>query len=345
MTMNYFLLALLSAFLFGAATPASKALLGSLSSFQLAGLLYLGAALAVIPQSIRGMRNVPPAKGMDRKNQARLFGAVIFGGLLGPVLLLTGLRLASAASVSMWLNLELVATAVLGKIIFRDYLGRFGWLGVVGVLIASILLGAEENMAGLLAGSLVALACSCWAIDNHLTALIDGITPAQSTFWKGIVAGTANFLIGIVAQPLSATPATILTALGVGAFSYGVSIVLYITAAQHIGATRSQLVFAAAPFFGVMLSAILLDERLMTLQLLAFALLAVSVAALFKDRHEHEHYHAPESHRHRHDHNDPHHAHSHASGESDIAHSHWHEHDETAHAHPHWPDLHHRHEH
>ncbi len=43
------LLALLSAFLFGASTPASKVLLGSLQPFQLAGLLYLAAAIGMAP--------------------------------------------------------------------------------------------------------------------------------------------------------------------------------------------------------------------------------------------------------------------------------------------------------
>ena len=42
-------IAFLAALLFGAATPASKVLLRSLSTFQLAGLLYLGAAIGVTP--------------------------------------------------------------------------------------------------------------------------------------------------------------------------------------------------------------------------------------------------------------------------------------------------------
>jgi hypothetical protein len=40
-------LAIGAAALFGAATPASKLLLAELTPFQLAGLLYLGAALRV----------------------------------------------------------------------------------------------------------------------------------------------------------------------------------------------------------------------------------------------------------------------------------------------------------
>ena len=52
-TATFVTAALASAFLFGAATPASKALLGGIQAQALAGLLYLGAALGVLPMVIR----------------------------------------------------------------------------------------------------------------------------------------------------------------------------------------------------------------------------------------------------------------------------------------------------
>ena len=342
--MYYFFLSVISALLFGAATPASKALLGSLTSFQLAGLLYLGAAVATASSVVFRARG-KSQKRLDKMNLLRLSGAILFGGILGPVLLLFGLRTASAASVSLWLNMEMIATAILGRLVFRDHLGRYGWLGVMGVLVASVMLGLGETTAGIQAGVLVALACICWGIDNHLTALIDGITPAESTFWKGIVAGAVNFLIGISIHPLAAPGAIISLALLVGVFCYGVSIVLYITSAQHFGATRSQLVFASAPFWGVILSALFLRESLSVLQVLAMLLLLPSIAALFRERHLHEHLHEQMLHEHVHGHDDQHHGHKHDEDVGERAHSHRHEHEPVKHSHPHWPDLHHRHEH
>lgn len=44
-----FIQALISAMLFGIATPFSKTLLGGLQANQLAGLLYLGAAVCLLP--------------------------------------------------------------------------------------------------------------------------------------------------------------------------------------------------------------------------------------------------------------------------------------------------------
>lgn len=342
--MRFVIYALLSAALFGAATPLSKALLPSFSAYQLAGLLYLGAALGTAASAFEKSKHVQPWR-MDRRNLIRLSGAILFGGILAPLFLLLGLKAASAASVSLWLPLELVATAILGRVLFRDHLGKFGWLGMAGVVAVSVLLGYGEGAAGVRAGFLVMLACVSWGLDNNLTSLIDAITPAQSTFWKGLVAGAINLTIGVSMQGFGGTVATVASALGVGALCYGASIVLYITAAQNIGATRGQMFFASSPFFGVALSAIMLGESLQVLQVAAAILLVVSLVLLFRDRHEHAHIHEQLEHEHSHRHDDGHHDHEHPADLVIERHSHRHMHEPVRHAHPHWPDLHHRHGH
>jgi len=337
------LIAILSALLFGSATPLSKNLLDELSSFQLAGLLYMGAALGVVILVIRDRKFTPPWK-MDRKNKLRLLGAVLFGGLLGPVALLAGLRLANAASVSMWLNLEMVATALLGHFIFKDHLTKTGWLAAGGILLSAIILTTGEGSAGVLAGALVTLACICWGIDNHLTALIDGITPAQSTLWKGLVAGTTNLVIGISLAPISGSIGSVLGGVVLGVFAYGFSIVLYITAAQQLGATRSQLIFSSAPFWGILLSIFILGEKFTWQLAVAVLLFIASLILLMREQHQHNHLHQKLVHEHPHRHDDGHHEH-HTSEKISGWHSHAHQHEFLNHSHPHWPDLHHRHEH
>ena len=339
-----FFLALLAALFFGAATPVSKPLLAQLTSFQLAGLLYLGAALGVILLLVRERKFVPPWR-MDRRNLLLLLGSVVFGGILGPLALLAGLRLASAASVSLWLNLEMVATAVLGHFLFKDHLTKRSWLAAGGIFLAAVLLAAGEGAAGVLAGLLVLAACVSWGIDNHVTALIDGITPAQSTFWKGLVAGTTNLVIGVSLAPLAASFGAVLGGLGIGVVAYGFSIVLYIASAQQLGATRSQLIFSSAPFWGVLLSVVLLGEKLNWQHGVAAVLFIGSIVLLYREQHGHSHTHVVQEHEHMHKHDDGHHLHGHEAFPESGWHSHMHEHSPLEHVHPHWPDLHHRHEH
>mgnify|MGYP001236577581 CR=1 FL=1 len=337
-------LAVAAAVLFGAATPASKTLLSQLTPFQLAGLLYLGAALGVSPSAARGGKIRFPGRH-DRRNRFRLLGAVVAGGICGPVLLLLGLRLAAAASVSLWLNLELAATALLGALVFRDHLGWPGWGGVACALGGAALLGLSGSASGLRAGGLVLAACLCWGLDNHLTALIDGITPSQSTFWKGLAAGLTNLTIGFVSAPASVSLVPILAALFVGAWAYGASIVLYISSAQAMGATRAQIIFASAPFFGVVFSVLLLRESLNPAHLGSALLFVLGIGLLTMERHDHGHEHLATEHEHTHRHDDGHHDHKHPELPDSTWHVHRHAHGALRHSHPHWPDLHHRHRH
>ena len=337
-------IALLSAFLFGAATPASKALLATLEPFQLAGLLYLGAGLGMAPIVRLEGRNGPglPIVGANRW---RLAGAVLFGGVLGPVLLLAGLQWSLAGSVSLLLNLEGVATAVLGVMLFREHLGAIGWCGVGGVLAASTLVAGGGDWPGMVGALFTAGACLCWAIDNHLTALIDGISAERSTLVKGFVAGGINLALGLATSPWSASLEVAVVALAVGALSHGASIALYIRSAQALGATRAQAVFATSPVAGAGLSFVVLHEPLGFVHAISALILIPSIAALFWSRHFHLHAHPPLEHVHSHRHDDGHHLHGHDDTPADLHHSHSHRHEGLSHAHPHWPDVHHRHDH
>ena len=336
-------LAVLAAALFGAGVPASKSLLAGLTPFQLAGLLYLGAALGVAPAAVRsGGLRLPSARDRGR---LRLAGAVAAGGVCGPLLLLFGLRLAGAASVSLWLSFEIAATALVGVLFFRDRIGVRGAAGVLCALAGAALLGAREGASGIAAGGLVLAACACWGLDNQLTALIDSIRPSQIAFWKGLVAGAANLAIGLASAPLAVSAAQIAAAIGVGTLAYGASIALLISASQSLGATRAQSVFASAPFFGAGFAMLFLGEPLGAAHLAAALSFAAGAALLSLDQHAHSHAHPAHEHEHAHRHDDGHHDHPHPDLPRSLWHTHRHRHEPKLHRHPHWPDLHHRHEH
>ena len=336
---------ILSGFLFGVATPFSKLLLVGLNSFQLAGLLYLGAALAMLPYILRKDSNLKLL--FQPANRAKTIGIIFFGGFAGPLLLLAGLKSANAASVSIWLNMELVATAVLGVLIFKDSLDRNTWIAVALTIIAGIITSFGEGSSGVTSGLLITAACICWGIDNHLTALTDGASPQTVTFIKGIVAGSVNLTIGCLISVNAIGFGSIVPAIIVGIFAYGFSIVLYVTSAQNIGATRSQMLFSTAPVWGVVLSYVIVHEPFQWVHLISIALLALAVIITNLYSHGHMHTHAVMEHIHYHQHADGHHNHLH-DGETvpgNKWHSHLHTHDALTHEHPHDPDLHHRHKH
>ncbi len=333
---------LVAAALFGASTPVAKWLLDDLGPFTLAGLLYLGAAVAVAPMSRRGgsrERRAQPAHMMY------LAASVLFGGVAGPVLLLFGLQQAQAASVSLWLNLETVATAALAYFIFREHFGLRTWLATACVLGAGVLLAVPFDGGTTAAALLVGLACVCWGIDNNVTSLIDGYTPAQSTLIKGAVAGILNLSAGVLIEGNAPALLSVGAALLVGGLGYGLSIMLYIQGAQHLGATRSQMLFATAPLCGLAVAWTALGEPIAWNQLAAIGPMTIGLALLMSSTHEHPHTHTRARHSHSHRHDDGHHDHLHAGKPPWLRHTHEHEHEPVVHTHDHVPDLHHRHDH
>ena len=336
---------LLSGLLFGIATPFSKLLLTNLNSFQLAGLLYIGAGIAMIPAILKTGNQIKLL--FNRSNLIRTLGIILFGGLLGPLLLLIGLRAANAASVSIWLNMELVATAVLGVLIFKDNLDKLTWIGVVLTVFAGVITSLGEGISGLTSALLITAACFCWGVDNHLTALTDGASPQTVTFVKGIMAGMVNLIIGISIANSPIAFNHLLAALIVGGFSYGLSIVLYVTSAQNIGATRGQILFSTAPLWGVLLSYIFFQDTFHWAHVISLFLLVTAVIVINVISHRHQHQHETLEHIHYHKHDDGHHDHMHddESLNRNEGHSHLHVHKSMKHEHPHYPDLHHRHKH
>jgi drug/metabolite transporter (DMT)-like permease len=336
---------IIAGLLFGIATPLSKIILSDLNSFQLAGLLYFGAAIAYLPFLAKyRKREFSALKKTGKKLQ--LSGIVLFGGILGPLFLMFGLKTANATSVSIWLNLELVATAVLGVLFFRDHLDLYAIIGLLLTIAAGILITVQESSSGIISGVFILLACIFWGLDNHLSAIVDGVSPQTITFVKGIFGGVTNLTIGMSLGTRLLHPEYIPIALIIGIFSYGVSIVLYVNASQNLGATRSQILFATAPFWGILTACIFLGEPFGLILLASFVLLAGGILLMYLVSHAHEHIHNKMIHIHEHSHDDGHHFHFH-EGETnkDLKHSHLHEHKEGKHAHKHLPDLHHRHEH
>lgn len=335
---------LLAAVLFGASAPATSKLAGEMPVLVLAGLLYLGAALAVLPSTVRR----PPTTAALTSEWRPAGVAVIAGGAVGPALLVAGLARTSAASASILLNLELVATVALAATLFREHLGPKVLAGA-GLVFAGGVVLVWEPGATLSGGALlIAAACVAWGLDNGVTAKIEQLAPEHVVLLKGLVAGGANLLLGwAVAGDVSAVRlGDVALALLIGAAGYGASITLWVKGARDLGAARGQLIFATAPFIGASIAWIVLGESVEPIQLIAIVLAGTGVALSLDSAHDHAHAHEPLRHEHEHEHayDDDHHEHPHPDG-IERRHSHPHEHSALTHAHPHLPDLHHRHKH
>jgi drug/metabolite transporter (DMT)-like permease len=343
-------LATVSAVLFGASTPAAKLLLGQIDPWLLAAILYLGSGIGLC--TIRVLKG---AIAPDAARQASLHGsdwfwfsaAILSGGVIGPVLLMIGLARSSAASTSLLLNLESVATALVAWFIFRENFDRRIALGMAAIAAGAMVLSWQGALTfeGILGPLAIAGACLAWAIDNNLTRKVSLSDPVQIAMLKGLVAGSINLVLALGRGAALPGLGEALVAALIGLLGYGVSLVMFVFALRAIGAARTGAYFATGPFIGAVVAFAVLGEPLTWQIAFAGLLMGVGLWLHLTERHEHEHEHAPTEHDHRHSH-DVHHRHVHGPDDPPgEPHAHRHIHTRLRHTHQHFPDPHHAHEH
>jgi drug/metabolite transporter (DMT)-like permease len=339
--------ALLAAALFGASAPAAKILLGGMEPLPLAALLYLGGGLGALgPGILIRLRDggAGHEAAIGRGDLPWLAGTILFGGIVAPVLLFTGLRTTSAPVASLLLNFEAAATTLIAVFVFREWVGRRVWIAIGCITFGSVLLIRDAGAAiGLSVGATGIIgACISWGLDNNITRAISGKNPLAIAMSKGLIAGSVSLCLAILVR--SAVPSIQMTAaaLLLGVLCYGTSTVLFILSLRDLGAARTSALFATAPFVGTVLSFLIFRGPPDLFFIVAFIVMAAGALLLYLEEHSHLHRHERLEHEHRHRHDDGHHDHLHRE-KMPAEHSHVHVHEPVEHSHSHAPDLHHRH--
>jgi drug/metabolite transporter (DMT)-like permease len=336
--------ALAAALLFGAGTPFAKLLLAHTGPWLLAAMLYLGSGIGL--WTWRRLRSAPAVRP-SRSEWGWLAGATLCGGVVGPVLLMSGLAGLPATSASLLLNAEGVFTALLAWFVFKENFDRRIALGMLAIVAGALVLSWPGDMT--LAAGWPALAvlgaCLAWAIDNNLTRKVSLTDASFIAMLKGLAAGATNLALAVWLGATLPSAGPALAAALLGLLSYGASLVLFVIALRHLGTARTGAYFSVAPFFGALLAIGLLGEPVTAPILIAGALMALGVWLHLTEHHAHDHEHTALEHAHEHRH-DEHHQHAHDdSVDPNTRHSHAHRHLPMRHSHGHFPDGHHRHEH
>jgi drug/metabolite transporter (DMT)-like permease len=341
--------ALLAAVLFGASAPLAKLLLGEIPPVLLAAFLYLGSGIGLLFVKLmeKTVQTEQKEARLTRSDWPWLAGAILAGGVIAPITLMISLRHAPAATASLLLNFEGVATTLIAVLVFKEAIGRRAWWAIGSITLASILLSTDfTNTWGFSLSALgVVAACVMWGIDNNLTRNISAKDPLVIVTVKGLAAGLISLMIAVALGNTFPPPGVTLLALLLGSLSYGLSIFLFVHAMRGLGAGRTSALFGMAPLAGILLSLVIFREGPGILFAIALPIMAAGAFILIKENHEHLHVHEEFVHEHSHSHNDNHHHHKHETADVGKAHCHVHAHDKNEHSHDHAPDIHHRHSH
>ncbi|MBR2374813.1 MAG: DMT family transporter [Clostridia bacterium] len=256
-------LAILAAALYAINSPFSKLLLDYMPSTLMAGFLYIGAGLGMGTIAFfRKVKKTENVEGKLAKSELPYTIAMILLDIIAPICLLIGLKSTTAANASLLNNFEIVATAMIALMIFKEKVGLRLWLGILFVTLSCVLLSVEDiTSLKFSVGSLfILLACICWGFENNCTRKISSKDPLQIVLLKGGFSGIGSVIIGLCLGEKITVWWSVFAVLGVGFIAYGLSIYFYVYAQRLLGAARTSAYYAVAPFIGSLLSLIVFRE-------------------------------------------------------------------------------------
>lgn len=257
------LLALLAAALYAVNAPCSKLLLDFLPPTLMAGFLYIGAGIGMGAVAlVRKLRRTDHTEARLTRAELPYTIAMILLDIAAPVCLLFGLRMTTAANASLLNNFEIVATAVIALLFFKEKIGARLWCGIAFVTAACLLLSFEsaESLRFSYGSLLILLACLFWGVENNCTRKISSKDPLQIVLLKGIFSGAGSLVIGLCIGERVTVLWSVFAALAVGCVAYGLSIFFYVHAQRLIGAARTSAYYAVAPFIGTLFSFVLFPQ-------------------------------------------------------------------------------------
>jgi drug/metabolite transporter (DMT)-like permease len=176
-------------------------------------------------------------------------GAIVSGGIVGPVLLMLGLTGMQASGASLLLNAEGVFTALLAWFAFKENFDRRIALGMLAIVTGSMVLSwpGEARFAGVWPALAILGACSAWGIDNNLTRKVSLTDATWIASVKGLVAGSVNLILAMVLGASLPSLPSLTGTMVVGFLAYGVSLALFVVALRHLGTARTGAYFSVAP--------------------------------------------------------------------------------------------------
>ena len=278
---NPIFFAILAAALYALSTPISKMMLASVPPTMVAAFLYIGAGIGMGGMMLvrKQVKTATKEEKLTRSDIPYAVAMVLLD-IIAPILMMFGLKSTSAANTALLNNFEIVATALIALLFFREKVSRKLWVAIAFVTVASVLLslsvGGSADVFAFSKGSLLVLGATvCWGLENNCTRQIAGKDPMQIVTIKGFGSGAGALVIALVIGEAFPDWKYLAIILLLGFVAYGLSIFFYTLAQRSIGAAKTSTYYAVAPFIGALLSIVLLGEPITLLFVIATVLMAL----------------------------------------------------------------------
>lgn len=289
--------ALLAAVFYAINTPFSKLLMTYCEPTFMAAFLYLGAGIGVGIMYIFHIGKEDKTERLTKNDLPYAIGMIVLD-IAAPIFLMLGIRIGSASNASLLGNFEIVATALIALLIFKEKVSPKLWLAIGLITASSVVLSFDgiDNFRFSYGSLFVILATCCWGLENNCTRKISEKSTYEIVTLKGLFSGTGSFIVAlIIGEKIPALNYVACTLL-LGFVAYGLSIFLYVRAQRDLGAAKTSAYYAAAPFVGTFLAFVVNGEKLTSLYFAGLFLMIIGSAFVVYDtiakHHSHEYTHA-----------------------------------------------------
>ncbi|MBQ8942906.1 MAG: DMT family transporter [Clostridia bacterium] len=276
--------------------PFSKILLRNIGPSSMAALLYLGAGVGIGMLSLMSGKKQEKSKKLTSKDLPFVIGMIVLD-IAAPVFLMFGISYGTSANASLLGNFEIVATALIALVLFKETVTKRLWAAIALITLSSVLLSFEgADSFDFSYGSLSVLAATvCWGFENNCTRKISSKNTYEIVVLKGIFSGLGALVIAAVRKEKLPGFIYIAAAMLLGFVAYGLSIFLYVRAQNVLGAAKTSAYYAVAPFMGAFLSFVFLKEKISWIFITALTVMTAGSALVVADtlirNHAHPHRH------------------------------------------------------
>ena len=247
----------------------------------------------MVPVSLLGKKN-KETKSLSKYDYVLLLIIGLLGGCIAPFLFFEGLHRTTASDASVLEGGELLFTAMIAIVFFKERLTKISYLGMV-VTIAGITLVSlsnadiQNNLYSFklnIGNILIILSTLCWGLDNNISKIISNriTNTSKIVVVKSLIGGFLLLIITLflgynLSIEIFQIPYLFILAVG----GFGLSLFFFIESLRIIGTLKVIVIFSSSAVFGLFFSFIILNDKITIMQLISTALVILGLYHVNKD--------------------------------------------------------------
>jgi drug/metabolite transporter (DMT)-like permease len=244
--------------------PASEYLVPAhVPAILMGSLTFLGASIGMgVIFLIRVLKKKKDFKFLKGRDWLYV-GLVNLLDTAANIMLFYGIEMLNGETASLLQSFELVATALVAYLIYKEKLSWRLLLGIVVIMAAAALLFFDPSQGYKLEpGSLLIIGATlCWGFDNNFMKKVSSKDPFEFSFMKCLVPGLIILVIAFATDSYHVTWGSAGYALLDGFVAYGCSVALMAYALRTLTASMGTAIYSMNPFIGAVLSLIFFPSR------------------------------------------------------------------------------------